>query len=105
MAGRIIGAVVLGAVTRGGTLIGYRVQELHSTKGWRKPFLIGRSHFPFGAIVGAFHKRHNTMPRLSADPGRLMPNRTLTGPVPVRRGREFVHAWQRKQKEKEANVA
>jgi hypothetical protein len=76
--------------------------ELHSTKGWRKPFLIGRSHFPFGVELGEFHRRPNPKKRFTADSGRLMRNRVFTGPIPTRVRR---HAWERKESELRAAAA
>lgn len=49
MGGRIVGAQVL-AIGR----FVIKVQELHSTKGWKPPCLVSKSRFPWAPVIGTF---------------------------------------------------
>ena len=80
-----------------------RVQELHSTKGWRPSALVNANHFPWKPVVGAFHWRPNPKKRhYPSDAGRWMRNRTpIVGPKPDL----MAHGWYRRKMRLEAQHA
>jgi hypothetical protein len=89
--GRIVGAVVLAALDYGNR---FRVQELHSTKGWKPPYTTSARRFPWAPVIGAFHPAPNRKERQPSDAGRLMRNRT---PSVVAKVDLMAHGWYRRK--------
>lgn len=99
MGGRIVGAVILG-VTQNSVM----VQELHSTKGWKFPYLTRRKNMPGVQRhhIG-FFSRTPSGRGLPAEAGRHMRGRTLmtlNKPPDLMR-----HSWYRRQQREKANAA
>jgi len=95
--GKIVGAVVLGRVISHltGRAMAYRVQELHSTKGWRPVYEVPTRRFAWSPVVGAFHWADGCGPRRDPpDEARIIPEKAL-----------LRHGWYRRKLRKEAERA
>lgn len=106
MAGKIIGAKVIARVdffNHSGVryAFGWRIQELHSTKGWQRSHVVGKKDLPYDVMIGEFHRCPNHKRRDPSDAGRWMRNRRPFSGEPDEKAK-LRHAWYRKQKAREA---
>jgi hypothetical protein len=97
MRGRIVGALVLGRVISRKTkqTVGYLVQELHSTKGWKPRYSVPASRFPWAPSAGVFCWADGCGPQRKIDDVQpVIPERML-----------LRHGWYRRKLRKEAELA
>ncbi len=94
MGGRIIGAQVLAVRTNFFGTFEVRVQELHSTKGWKTPTWVSARRFGWNPVIGRFSWSAGCGPHrhtIGTDAVNLVSEKAL-----------MRHGWYRRKKRQEA---
>lgn len=90
---KVAGVVVLARPNMGNSVF---LQELHPTKGWRRPYMMPRSYFNGSVVIGKFGWANKRDP-ITAESGRLMRGRDVQEGSPNKLER---HGWYRRQQRK-----